>query len=80
MKRNLFNKTAEQMVGRYIRCLAFLLKYSDRAETIQRFKGFVDGLAWSHFITPDEQRELFKIVESYCKSIIRYYRKEGILR
>lgn len=79
IRRNLKGETSEQMVYRYIKCLAFMLKYSDRAQVIKTFKGFVDGLSYSDFITLEESKELYKMVESCSKSIIRHYRKEGRL-
>ena len=78
-KRNFFGESSEPMVYRYMKCLAFRLKCSDRSEFIQRFKGFVDGLSWADFIAPDEHTEFYKIVSSCSKSIIRHYRKGGKL-
>ena len=77
MKRNMLNETADEMTYRYIRCLAFTLKYSDYTQTVKRFYGFIDGLAWADFINPDEHLVLTGIVKSCCKSIRRHYRKIG---
>ena len=77
MKRNMLNETAEEMTYRYIRCLAFTLKYSDYMQTVKRVNGFIDGLAWADFINPDEHLVLTGIVKSCYKSIRRHYRKRG---
>lgn len=79
MKRNMLNESAEEMTYRYIRCLAFTLKYSDYMQTVKRFNGFIDGLAWADFINSDEHLVLMSIVKSCYKSIRRHYRKEGKL-
>lgn len=79
MKRNMLNESAEEMTYRYIRCLAFTLKYSDYMQIVKRFNGFIDGLAWADFINSDEHLVLTSIVKSCYKSIRRHYRKEGRL-
>lgn len=77
MKRNLTGRTTEQLFYRYVRALSYRLTYSDRDQLFQRYKGFVDGLAWNGFITSDERMEFYNIASSCVKSMVRHYKKIG---